>query len=275
MAGDGGGGLSARRLELKFDDAASTRWLAANAWLSHVGNALGLLMPAGEAFVVRTVGARLGDVNDAALEARVRGLLAQEQQHARAHASGNRWLERCGVQTRSLQRIYHRLAFGMLEPRVPRRLRLAVAVGLEHGFASLAEGWLSSDLLDRAEPEMARLLRWHAAEELEHRSVAFDVFVHTGGTYPERVLGHLMATVLFLGFWAWASRRLFAQEGLSLRARWRVRAEARRIERECGSFAGGLWRGVLRYWRPSFHPESAFASSALRGQRYLEAEGIA
>ena len=39
-------------------------------------------------------------------------------------------------------------------------------------------------------------LRWHAVEELEHRSVPFDVYRHLGGTYAMRVAFALPAFLL-------------------------------------------------------------------------------
>jgi ferredoxin-NADP reductase len=45
------------------------------------------------------------------------------------------------------------------------------------------------------------LLRWHGAEEVEHRSVAFDVFQHVDGRYGRRL--RAMTTVFPTLFWLW------------------------------------------------------------------------
>jgi len=49
-----------------------------------------------------------------------------------------------------------------------------------------ARKWvLDADGLDEAmHPMMLDLVRWHGAEEVEHRCVAFDVYQHLGGGYP-------------------------------------------------------------------------------------------
>jgi predicted metal-dependent hydrolase len=37
-----------------------------------------------------------------------------------------------------------------------------------------------------ADPEMVDLVKWHGAEEIEHRTVAFDLYRHLGGGYIAR-----------------------------------------------------------------------------------------
>jgi predicted metal-dependent hydrolase len=56
--------------------------------------------------------------------------------------------------------------------------------------------------LDKAgvDPTMLDLLRWHGAEEVEHRSVVFDVYQQLGGKYPMRVVA--WAVSLFFLYWA-------------------------------------------------------------------------
>ncbi len=55
--------------------------------------------------------------------------------------------------------------------------RLAIIAAVEHITAFLGDWVLNADGLDRAgiHPTMLDLLRWHGAEEVEHRSVAYDV----------------------------------------------------------------------------------------------------
>ena len=56
--------------------------------------------------------------------------------------------------------------------------RLAATVALEHLTAILAAALLDgrSGSLAGADPRVAELWRWHAVEETEHKSVAFDVY---------------------------------------------------------------------------------------------------
>jgi hypothetical protein len=67
-------------------------------------------------------------------------------------------------------------------------IQLAVTCALEHFTALLAQEVLGPDSpFGKAHPMMGALWRWHAAEENEHASVAFDVFRAIDGSYRLRI----------------------------------------------------------------------------------------
>jgi predicted metal-dependent hydrolase len=69
---------------------------------------------------------------------------------------------------------------------------------LEHFTAMMAELLLESeDLRELMDPEVRRLLVWHAIEETEHKAVAFDTYVVTGGSYRTRIIAMLITTLGF------------------------------------------------------------------------------
>jgi hypothetical protein len=78
------------------------------------------------------------------------------------------------------------------------RWQLAATCALEHLTAILAHQLLSDErVMAGAHPAMAALWRWHAAEEIEHKAVAFDVFRAAGGTERERRGIMIVASVIF------------------------------------------------------------------------------
>ncbi len=100
---------------------------------------------------------------------------------------------------------------------------------------------------------MLDLLRWHGAEEVEHRSVAFDVFEHVSGRYARRVAA-MVATVvaLTLGFAIGGSMLLRADPTTSQRFTLRAfRRSARQGHLPSYSFA---LRAVPPYLRRDYHP---------------------
>src|SRR5690606_38483751 len=96
----------------------------------------------------------------------------------------------------------YRAITSALEARMPAKLRLAITAAAEHFTAILAEGAFENGVLDNVHPLMQQLLAWHAAEEIEHKAVAFDVLQQIDSSYALRIAGLAFATVLLGSFWA-------------------------------------------------------------------------
>ncbi|WP_256090558.1 metal-dependent hydrolase, partial [Actinacidiphila rubida] len=73
---------------------------------------------------------------------------------------------------------------------------------------------LDAAALDEAGTDevMLDLLRWHGAEEVEHRAVAFDMYQHAGGTgavrYLRRAEGMVCAWPALVYLWIVGARFL-------------------------------------------------------------------
>lgn len=258
-----------RRPGLDFT-AVPRDWLFDCPVATTYANGLHLVFPAGERFFIRSVRARLHCVDDLDLKARVRGFVGQEAMHGRAHEDSFRMMERHGYSVTDWLEGYERVAYGWLEPRVPLMLRLSVTVALEHLTATLGENALHDDVLDRAHPTMRRLLRWHAAEEIEHKSVAFDVYRAAGGGYWLRVLGMVVALAGLLWFWSSAVRHLRRQDP---RIDRQAIAAARARHADAVQSGDLLKAAFFDYLRPGFHPDDHDSSAAAR--MWLTSAGMA
>ena len=242
--------LRPRSPGVALDAPVPRHWFGGNVVATHVANGVNLLFPAGERFFVRSVNHYLDRVRDPLLRAQIKGFFAQEGRHAREHERVFRLLEEQGYEVAPFLRLYERVAYGVIEKLAPPALRLATTAACEHYTAILAENALAHRLLDQAHPTMRALLLWHAAEEIEHRAVAFDVLQEVSPSYPLRVAGLALATACLGGFWIAAAAVLLRQESASsarLRADWRVSRERARQH-------GVFLRGIREYLRPGFHP---------------------
>lgn len=73
---------------------------------------------------------------------------------------------------------------------------LALTIAAEFCIALMAEKILKNpEVLNDIDPEYAKLWLWHAMEEIEHKSVAYDVYRSVGGCYSERVTVLMVFTV--------------------------------------------------------------------------------
>lgn len=141
--------------------------------------------PPGERFFMESVRHFRDQITDPVLKAQVSGFMGQEALHSREHGRLNELFRERGQDVDLAER-YVRFGLRQLE-RFSPRLQLACTTMMEHFTAHLAEEWLTNKALtESSDPEMLKLWYWHALEELEHKSVAYDVFELIGGTQKER-----------------------------------------------------------------------------------------
>jgi len=235
-------------MDFAFEDLPR-HWFFDHPVPTAIVNALSLLFPAGERAFIRSVKHFEDRISDPRLRAAMRGFYGQEAHHQKEHLAANDALTAQGFELDTFLSWWERFAFETLEKRVPPHLRLAGTAAAEHFTATLAEIALGPGPLDSAHPAMRQLLRWHAAEEIEHKSVAFDVLSAVDPRYSTRVLGFLLASFIIGTGWVVGARHLLAREPRPLppfprAARQRARVLLLRVGRR-----------VADYLRPGFHPE--------------------
>lgn len=263
-------------MHLPFAESEIPRWwFHESPSLTMGSNGINLLFPKGEQFFIRSVKHYLGAIqDDPELCARVRAFFGQEGRHGHEHERFNRILEAQGFDLSPFFRVYDRVAFGFLEPAMPPAIRLATTVALEHLTATMADNMVRHRFVDGAHPTMKRLLMWHAAEEIEHKSVAFDVFTKVDGRYWMRALGLFLGLSQLLGWWAFATSTLMKQErAMEPLGDWEADAERQAADAEAHAEQvrqrRELFRGAIAdYLRRDFHPDDNdnyhFAESLLR-----------
>lgn len=195
--------------EVQFDwDSAPLHWLRDDAFASHAVNEFSYLLTQGEKFFCRVFREALPLVTDDKLRADVQAFIRQEAVHSRAHHDSiEGYLRRLGVAGGAFERnnallFDQLLAAAPLGRRLPRFLqerwlvfRVGVVAAVEHFTSALGVYILEADWEGSgADPVVADLFRWHGAEEIEHRTVAYDLYRHLGGRWPLRAL--LMGIVL-------------------------------------------------------------------------------
>ena len=217
-------------------------------------NGLHLVFPLGERFFVRSVRAfadRCAD--DPKLMADVRAFIGQEVRHGMEHERFFDVMRAQGYEIDGFLKFYEKLAFGIIEPIAPKKLALSVTVAAEHMTATFAEAAFEKGAVEKYfDPTMRDLLLWHAAEEIEHKAVAFDVLQKVDPSYALRIAGAAVATALLVAFWMTGAGMLLRQEkGVS----WRELLRQRREAKQKGMVGGNdIRKAFLEYLKPGFHP---------------------
>lgn len=233
-------------------DAVPRHWHGGRKAVTNFFDNLSLFFPAGERFFIDSVKAHKEHVTDQRLLKDVAMFCAQEGIHSREHVRYNEMLEAQGYPAAEIDGRIERL-LALTRRFMPLRRQLAVTCALEH-FTALMGQYILRDprLLEGAHPEMKELWRWHAAEENEHRAVAYDVYRASGGFYLERVATMLTTTVIFWVLVLAHQWRMMKVDGIQWSFReWRSLFVFLFIE-PGGMFS--LWRRWLDYFHPSFHP---------------------
>jgi predicted metal-dependent hydrolase len=237
-------------------DAQPERWWlngdpVATAWF----NALSATFPRGETLFIDAVKA-FREAAPPRLAAEIRAFVKQEVNHTREHLAFNRAAEEAGYDMRAIDARVETLLADVYAR--PRPAWLAVTIALEHFTAMFAHEFLAHpEHFLGAESEQAALWRWHAVEEIEHKGVAYDTWLHATREWSRwrrwkvKSLLMLVITRRFVKHRFRDASDLLAQDDLT---GWRAKA-------------GLAWYligkpGILRkvfpawcaYFLPGFHP---------------------
>ena len=273
--------LPVRRLLVDLELPMARHWNGGDAFRTAFANALSMSFPVGEQFFIEAVREGVQTLPPGeeaeALRRTAQGFIGQEATHRYLHGLFNAQLLAQGLhntwEVRATRRIARLRALrGQDRIRRPELHELAVTAAYEHytaifGDITLAGAGQPGDWFAGATTAQRTLWQWHAAEESEHRAVAFDVYQALGGNYRWRIRWFLFVSCIFAmeasrqtlrnlwddGTWWWPSTW-----GAALRFFW--------------GRHGAVWRcagPVLAYLRRDFHP--AQLGDPQHAQRWLAA----
>jgi predicted metal-dependent hydrolase len=249
--------LSITPRDRRFGRGVDTKrwWLGGDPYASTVYDALSVTFPKGEAYFVESVRA-FREGAPPRLAAEIKAFTTQEVMHSREHVQFNRRAVEAGYDMSALeQRVDDRLAVTKSRPPV---VNLAATMALEHFTAILAHELLRDPShLAGADRESGNLWRWHSIEEIEHKGVAYDTWLHATRGWPRfkrwsvktRVM--LYVTRNFVVDRAHGALDLLRQDGIEGPKAW-----ARLFW--YGFVRPGMMRKILGAWfaffLPRFHP---------------------
>ncbi len=214
-----------RRIRFEYPQDVNVSWIPARPEFACAANSISLLMPHMEPYFVRSVKAVVDELGErpqttdtTRLLDHSRAYVGQEAQHHRQHRFFN---DRLVAQYRGLAPIERRAAaaYGWLGRSRSTAFNMAFVAASET-IAYSAARWSAErrmELFTGADPVVASLFLWHLAEEVEHKSIAWDLHRAAGGgrwRYARAALAALLLVMVFVGagtaVMLWAERRLFS-----------------------------------------------------------------
>jgi len=237
-------------------------------------NAMSITFPLGEKFFIDSVRHFSDQIHDPKLNEEIRGFCGQEGFHRREHQRYNETL--CRLRGYDLNYLE-----GRLEKNIERGKqflspleRLAATAAFEHITAIMAESALSEDnpMINSADSAMQAMWQWHAAEEMEHKAVAFDVYRAVGGTEKMRKRAMRQATFFLMldvmiglvhmlrkdkklwnvSLWSQGWKFLFFKDGILRR----------------------VWSAYKEYYRDGFHPWDRDTRPLLQSWKLNESQAL-
>lgn len=180
--------IEPRNRKFELQRALATDWFDNDPFLTAIFNAMSMSFPSGEKNFIDSIRHYEDQIKDPKLLNEIRGFYQQEGIHSREHRRYNKILcEQRGYDHDTMEGVYLvTQAKAEENPDVTPKVMLASTLALEHFTASMAEIMLSGSFMDNVEPTIKELWLWHCVEELEHKSVAFDVFNQISGSNKMR-----------------------------------------------------------------------------------------
>ena len=230
-------------------------WHGGRVEATAIYNALSTTFPAGEAFFVESVRA-FREGTPPQLASDIKGFTTQEAIHSREHDAFNRRAVDAGYDLTKLEAdVERRLAITRDKPKI---VSLAATMALEHFTAILAHQLLKEPRhLDGADADAAALWRWHAVEEIEHKAVAYDTWLHATRDWTRwkrwKVKAQVMLYVTrnFVVDRTAGALELMRQDGVTGPRAWSMLVWYLWVRPGMFRKIAGAW---LKFFLPGFHP---------------------
>src|SRR3954466_4304697 len=249
--------LSITPRDRRFGRDATPRrlWHGGRVEATAIYNALSTTFPVGEAFFVESV-RKFREGANPRLAEEIKAFTTQEAIHSREHHAFNKRAAAAGYDLSKLEaQVEKRLAVTRSKPPI---VSLAATMALEHFTAILAHQLLANPRhLAGAEKETADLWRWHACEEIEHKGVAYDTWLHATRHWPRSKRWKVKARVMlyvtrnFLVDRTAGALELMRQDAVTGASAWAKLLWYLWVRPGMFRKIAGAW---VRYFLPGFHP---------------------
>ncbi|MCB9032948.1 MAG: metal-dependent hydrolase [Chitinophagales bacterium] len=271
-----------RKVNFVFEKPFPKHWYNDNPIATHFMNAQHLAFPDGEKFFIRSVKA-FADAykNDPELKKRVNNFIGQEGTHYAEHQKFWDIMESQNLNPMKFVKVFRNSAWNGLEAYARKQFNknkfadkmcLSITVALEHYTAMLAEsGILAPEITQNMPAEMKDLFMWHAAEEIEHKAIPFDVLKKVDDSYALRIGGMAIAS-WGLWFYLGLGTVMLSIEDEDIKAKDVPKNLLMFLFGFNRTFGGTLRKQFFQYFKKDFHPDQIdnyyLAEELLAGKNY-------
>jgi predicted metal-dependent hydrolase len=264
--------ITVRRIEFEFPGNIDPVFIEGQPEESYAIFAFSLLLPYLEPYLIRTMNAAKKHVADPELLKDMERFNAQEGQHYRQHRRFNEVMRTNGFER--LPDFEHELDadYRRFTETKSLKFNLAYAEGFEAMTTAMARLAFETKSLERMHPAVCHLFSWHLIEELEHRTVAFEVYDHVCGDYFYRVAVGMFAQWHLLRFMDRVANYMLDADPQVLSRYGGVAGRKERVRTRQREFRRSLLPLVARTYSPWYTPENIEFTEELKvlARRYTE-----
>jgi len=193
--------IPVRRMNFEFPDDMDLVFIEGDPAMSYYFVGAWMMLPYLEPYLIRTMQTAMEQVDDPVLREEMKRFCAQEGQHYRQHAKANEVVKRihpAGPRLAELEKEVEAL-FAKWSAEKPLKFNLAYGEGFESMTCAGARTQIDVDMFGYMKEPIRGLMYWHIMEEIEHRSVCFDVYEKLVGDYLYRTRMSLWFQKHYLG----------------------------------------------------------------------------
>lgn len=254
--------IKVRRVNFQFSKENPRFYYKNNPISTHFINVLHIVFPTGERFFVNSVLKHQKEISEDKLKKQVRNFCGQEGIHSSMHERFWNILNDNGYIIEGFEehidRVLHKIVAKVeVEGTNINNVDLAATACLEHFTALFGHALFAHVETNPAvvPEDMAELFLWHAAEEIEHKNVAFDVFQKVDDAeYSKRILLMPIATALLYFYLGVGTFMLMYQD--------RKYLSISKLPKQFYEFTTGLlndlhsdlYKEYFRFFKKDFHP---------------------
>ncbi len=254
--------IKVRRVNFAFKKDNPRFYYKNNPFSTHFINALHIVFPTGERFFVNSVLKYKNQIKDEKLQKQVRNFCGQEGIHSSMHERFWNILNENGYNIigyeNHIDTVLHKLVAKIKIPFLKdKSVDLIATSCLEHFTALFGHAiFMHVDTNKGTVPQdIAELFQWHAAEEIEHKHVAFDVMQQVDEQeYAKRVVMMPIVTALLYFYLSAGTGILMYQD--------RKYLKPNELPKQFYEFATGLlndlhsdlYKDYFNFFKKDFHP---------------------
>jgi predicted metal-dependent hydrolase len=270
--------ITVRKMAFEFPDDIDPVFMDGDHKQSFAFIAGSLLLPHLEPYLIRSMKAAEQHVTDPAVLDDLKKFASQEGQHYQMHKKFNETIRRAGFP--GLEALEQELSddYKRFTSTKSLRFNLAYAEGFEALTMNAVKHMMEPNGFGDNLPVFMQMVEWHFVEELEHRTVAFDVYDHVCGGYFYRLVVGIWAQWHFTSWIRRATKYMLAanpqtKQGTETQA---ILTESEKSIENVPTIktatVGNLMPGLLRIYLPNYNPHDIEISPGIQvlADKYTE-----